>query len=444
MRQAIRNVSKELGPEAVIISNAKTADGIEIVAAVDYDETLFQVSIAAPAADQVSGEEAGDQAVPNDTTPGKNTKETDNVAGINIPSASNHSSGKQAEAGVHASTASSSPAMAAKSGPQNKTAMRRPHTGVITPVALKDLKSELGELRNMMESQLEGLAFGEQARLHPLRNKLIRYLVSYGFDVDLCRKEAEKIDDSWGFVKAWRAILQGLGKTVPIAKQDLLEKGGVVCLLGPTGVGKTTTIAKLAARYSLKYGSKNIALITTDNYRIGAHEQLRTYARILGIAVYGTRHASALADTVAMMPDKKLILVDTAGVSQRDERLQQQLEMLREAVPNAAKYLVLSAATQARSYAQVIKAYQSEKLAGCIFTKLDESVNLGGALSAAIKFKLPISHISNGQRVPEDLAPAVAAALVKQAVTVAQRIPGAAREEVPETTSRGNAVNANV
>ncbi len=443
MRQAIRNVSKDLGPEAVIISNAKTAEGIEIVAAVDYDETLFRVSIVSPAADSSPEDESTDQEI-SIASPAQApaVSATDKPAELKTA---------EVKSGLKPAVAASAPNAPASRIPATSkpnlpvtSPTRRANSGVITPVALKDLQSELGVLRNMMESQLEGLAFGEMARRHPLRSKLIRYLVSYGFDADICRREADKIDDSLSFVKAWRAILLNIGKALPLVQADIMEKGGIISLVGPTGVGKTTTIAKLAANYSLKFGSKNIALITTDNYRIGAHEQLRTYARILGIAVYGTKHAGALADTINMLHDKKLILVDTAGISQRDERLHQQLEMIQKAMPESVNYLVLSAATQARSYAQIVKAYQSIPLAGCIFTKLDECVNLGGALSAAIKFKLPIAYVSNGQKVPEDMHQATATSLIKQAITMAQRTPGSTGDEVLEKVKTGNMVNANV
>ncbi len=435
MRQAIRSVSKELGPDAVILSNAKTADGIELVAAVDYDETLFRAN----------GNSYESAAV----------EDTDDTMSGGVAAGTHDTGSADDEAAQFALTGRATDSQANAGGDlllddsmlvdAPEPADRQPATqGERPPSALKDLRSELGELRSMMEAQISELTWGERARRHPLRSKLIRYLTGYGFDPELCRREADRIADKQSFEEAWRSILFNISKALPVVEENLLERGGVLCLVGPTGVGKTTTIAKLAARYSLRNGSKNVALITMDNYRIGAHEQLRTYGRILGIDVHVAKNAGALMEILDVLEDKKLILVDTAGLGQRDERLVQQLEMMQSALPSAQNILVMSAATQPGSFAQIVKAYQRVPLAGCILTKIDEAVNIGGALSAMIKFQLPIAFISNGQRVPEDMQPAKAGMLLKQAISLAQRTPAPGKEEAVETAPRGNTLNVNV
>jgi len=185
--------------------------------------------------------------------------------------------------------------------------------------------------------------------------------------------------------------------------EDVVEKGGVIALVGPTGVGKTTTIAKLAARYALRRGVRHAALISTDNYRVGAHEQLRTYGRLLDIPLRNALNKEELQSHLDDLVDKDLVLIDTAGMSQRDLRISEQLSVLKESKANIKVYLVLAATSQLSGLEETISVFRGINLDGCILTKLDEATSIGPALSAIIEQKLPLAYVSDGQRVPEDL-----------------------------------------
>jgi flagellar biosynthesis protein FlhF len=208
---------------------------------------------------------------------------------------------------------------------------------------------------------------------------------------------------------------------VPVTDDDILTQGGVVALVGPTGVGKTTTVAKLAARYSLRHGSKRVALVTTDCYRIGAHEQLRTYGRILDVPVRVTSDETELRTVLQSLADKSLVLIDTAGMGQRDLRLSEHLALINSGLPRIRTYLVLGATAQMSGMEEIVSAFQGAKLTGCIATKVDETTRLGGLLSVVIDKHLPVAYLSDGQRVPEDLHPARAQDLVSRGVTLMQR-----------------------
>jgi flagellar biosynthesis protein FlhF len=215
-----------------------------------------------------------------------------------------------------------------------------------------------------------------------------------------------------------------------------------VALVGATGVGKTTTIAKLAARYALRHGRERVALVTTDSYRIAAHEQLRTYGRILGIPVRIANNREELTESLKLLSDKDLVLIDTAGMSQRDVRLSQQFSLVEEAAPAIKTYLVLSTTTHRAGLTEVVKTFGKVKLDGCILTKLDETTSLGGAISTLAEHKLPVAYVSDGQRVPEDIHIARAPNLIQRAVQVAQQTNQALEQESLTLAFSGMVANA--
>jgi flagellar biosynthesis protein FlhF len=180
----------------------------------------------------------------------------------------------------------------------------------------------------------------------------------------------------------------------------------VFALVGPTGVGKTTTVAKLAARFAVKYGTNALGLITLDAYRVAAHEQLRAYGRILGTPVHLAQDGATLRELLASMRGKRLVLIDTCGVGPRDERLNEMLAMLAEAGRDAQRVqpvLLLNAGSHTETLDETARAWRAPQAAGCILTKLDEAARVGGALDCALRYKLTLLGLTNGQRVPEDL-----------------------------------------
>jgi flagellar biosynthesis protein FlhF len=216
--------------------------------------------------------------------------------------------------------------------------------------------------------------------------------------------------------KAWEALLEMVQSQLYTTNNEILRQGGVFALVGPTGVGKTTTVAKLAALGAQKFGADKVALITTDTYRIGAYEQLATYGRIIGCPVKQVKDANELAEVLYHLRGKRLVLVDTAGMSQRDLRLTEQLNtLMRNVRVDIRSYLVLSATAQMGVLQETVKHFKKVQLSGCIFTKLDECLSLGEIISIAIQNRLPIGYLTNGQRVPEDIRVANAEKLVKKA-----------------------------
>ena len=215
-------------------------------------------------------------------------------------------------------------------------------------------------------------------------------------------------ESSWAAGVLERNLLSGEGEA------PLEDSGGVFALVGATGVGKTTSTAKLAAAFATRHGAANLGLITLDAYRVAAHEQLRAYGRILGVPVHTAHDRASLDDLLELLSAKKMVLIDTAGMAQRDARTRELLEMLSHRSVN--RLLVVNAAAQGETIEDVLQAYRASTCRGVILSKVDEAVKLGPALDAMIRHKLKVLAVANGQRVPEDWHRLSANALVQQAL----------------------------
>lgn len=273
------------------------------------------------------------------------------------------------------------------------------------------LFAELQAMRALLQDQLASLSSSVAAvdaqRRNPLQVKLMTRLLTAGFSPELARSVASNAPAvvEGESAEAWlQDVLAHNLKCVGEA-DGIVERGGVYALVGPTGVGKTTTVAKLAARYAVRHGTSSLGLITLDSYRVGAHEQLRTYGRILGAPVHLAQDGATLRELLASMQGKRLVLIDTCGISQRDERLAEMMNALATAGTAArpvARVLLLNSASHAETIEDVARAWRAHEAAGAILTKLDEAARIGGALDALLRHKLALFGLTNGQRVPED------------------------------------------
>ena len=260
-------------------------------------------------------------------------------------------------------------------------------------------------LRSLVEGQLAGFAFNDLKRRDAAKADVLRRLIAAGFGAPLARELVAELPDGLDAARGLRLIKSTLQRRLPLAAgaETLVEQGGMFALVGPTGVGKTTTVAKLAAECALKRGAGSLALVTTDTYRIGAVDQLRIYGKILGVPVFAIRDEADLRATLAELRMRHLVLIDTVGMSQRDRRLADQVALLAGGGSRVRRILLLSAVSQASVLEDVARAYRGAELAGCILTKVDEALMLGGALDVLIRHRLTLHYVTNGQRVPEDL-----------------------------------------
>jgi flagellar biosynthesis protein FlhF len=366
-RQALRDIRNELGSEAVILSNRKMAKGVEIIAVAN--DSILKL------AEYASKPRTPEPVVPKEPPTAITPVRSEHVPTIKIPAKATM------QAGVETAAISKKPAAVAESA----------------------ILGEIASLRKMLQSSMDRPAADTGKQLDKQRAGLLRTLLNSGFSSVLSRKLLDSIPPGNANAAAWIKQVLKRNLLVPEEEDDIVTTGGVYALVGPTGVGKTTTTAKLAARGVVRFGVDKVALLTTDSYRIGAYDQLKIYGRILGLPVHAVKDADDLRLTISSLKDKHLILIDTVGMGQRDERVTGQNEILDEA--GVSRILLLNATCDGDTLDDVVRMYEGSRAVACIPTKLDEAVNVGMVLDVAVRHHLMLHYMANGQRVPEDLHP---------------------------------------
>jgi flagellar biosynthesis protein FlhF len=357
MREALTSIRTDLGPDAVMLSSRKLPNGVEVIAAVDYDDSLLGGGAAAPAR-------------PEETS----TVQLDEYEQV---------------ARRLSSTESAVPTTA--------------QAAAVDAPAESSVALEIKDLRRLLETQLASLAWSDLNRQSPVRARLLRELAKLGVDSTLAAELADDVPSTASYQEAMRIVVRRFGERLPLVAWDMADDGGVFAIVGPTGVGKTTSIAKIAARFVLRHSVEELGLVSTDTYRIGARQQLNNFARILRAPMHIAENAADLGRVLDSFSDKKLVLIDTAGMSQRDVRLANQFTTLKVEGHSVRTVLALSAGADRACLAEAGKVFKAANPEALIVTKLDEAATLGGILSMAISSGLPIAYLSDGQRVPEDL-----------------------------------------
>lgn len=282
---------------------------------------------------------------------------------------------------------------------------------------IANMMLEIRNMRNVIEAQLAEISWGATQQREPIKSMIFGSMLTAGFSSGLSKQLADNIPAKQTEKEAKKWVESVLVKNLKTMdkEEEMLDKGGIFAVIGPTGVGKTTTTAKLAARYVMKHGTDKIGLITTDSYRVGGHEQLRIYGKILGVMVHSVKDEADLKIALNELKNKHIILIDTVGVSQRDKMVSEQVAMLSDQRLNIQKLLCLNSTNTGDTLIDVIKAYKGQGLAGCIMTKIDEAITVGNVLDVIVREKLKLFYVTDGQRVPEDLHLADKQRLVQRA-----------------------------
>ena len=394
MRTAMKLVRDELGADASIIGNRRVAGGVELTAALDY-----QIP-AAPARQ------------PNPALEAELRQTQAKIASAQAELVSR----AQGDAGKDRQLLGAPPSMPAAS---LAAALQQPQAApaaVSDQRALDAMRFELHGLRELIEVQLGSIAWGQLQNRRPQQANLWRRLQRMGLSAELAKALLERVANVAEPRQAWRMLLAHLAHAIKTPKQEPMDEGGVIALVGPAGMGKTTTLAKLAARYVLKYGAQHIALVSLDSYRIGAQEQLKTLGRILDVPVTLVDPGQSLTQALAPLARKRVVLIDTAGLPGNDPALRMQLETLASRGVNAKNYLVMAATSQSQVLKAAYHSYKRCGLSGCILTKLDEAASLGEVLGLAIGQQLPVAYVTDGPRIPDDLHVPRSHQLVSRAV----------------------------
>ncbi|UCO99883.1 flagellar biosynthesis protein FlhF [Metapseudomonas lalkuanensis] len=412
MRQAMKLVRDELGADAAIIGNRRVAGGVELTAALDYP-------LPAPAPSK-----------PNPALEAELRKTQARIAQaqaeLTTRAIADAGKDRQLFAGQPLTAIEPElPESALAAAIERPRAVPRPVETVSAPksagvdqAALDAMRFELSGLRELIEVQLGSIAWSQMQSRRPQQASLWRRLQRMGLPAELARALLDKVANVSDPRQAWRMLLAHLAHAIRTPQVEPMEEGGVIALVGPAGMGKTTTLAKLAARYVLKYGAQNVALVSMDSFRIGAQEQIKTLGRILNVPVTLVDPGQSLTQAVAPLARKRVVLIDTAGLPINDPALTMQLEALASRAINAKNYLVMAATSQSQVLKAAYHSYKRCGLVGCIITKADEAASLGEVLGLAIGQHLPVAYLADGPRIPDDLQVPRSHQLVSRAVSL--------------------------
>lgn len=456
-REALQKLRAELGEDAIILSTKQTAAGTEVLAASSNDmdnltgTSANQTGSAAASRPSPAAQEEGRIAPPSWRQTDRQAFEQQQRAAKPSPVADTESvysprakqPARHEGLGVAARPANNpvvntAPVSNLNTGwHEQKTPAHAPeyHLADTQAEMLSDIGrqralaagdsmvqeqaqvlEEIKQMRQLMKDQMAMLTWRDSVERNPLRGELWNTLSNAGFSPLFARTVADKMpeDLNESQLQDWLSNVLNRNLSVIKPEEDIVERGGAWALVGPTGVGKTTTTAKLAARCVVKYGADSLGLITTDSYRIGAQDQLRIYGKILGVQVYTAQNDADLAQLRSSMQRKRLLLIDTVGMGQRDNRVGEQTQMLIDS--HVKRLLLLNGTCHPETLEDVVRHYKNRGLEGAILTKLDESIKLGGVLDVTMRHKLKLHYMATGQRVPEDLFLADPRVLVHRAL----------------------------
>lgn len=482
MRQAMQRVREEIGPDAVIVSNHRVAGGVEVVAAHEHEYEAAQQEFKRKRAAEKQQKHAASQKLHSNladelrkaqariataqdapAAPKQKNRQMDDEA--DLSEILDTLKQRQRSRVVPARAAEPARTAPALDPTRRETPVVRPKptpppateplvaTGIDDEQAvIRSLQDEIESLKTVLNQPARPepeprfqpeptdipdpfeappepprpVASKPRAKpRHEQANSAIvrveRRLERIGLGPQLSRQFSAVVDDHDDLDDAWRSALTRFSDALPVMGEDFIERGGMIAFVGPTGVGKTTTIGKLAARYVLKHGSSSVALVTTDSYRIAAHEQLLTFGRILDVPVRVVDENNSLDEVLASLRSKRLVLIDTAGMNAHEPHTQAQLDMLDDVSVRMKKLLVLSCSSQRHVIESAYETYAPLGLNGCVLSKLDESGNLGEALDLVVENGLAVSYVTDGQRVPDDIGVAHKRDLVSRAVVTAQK-----------------------
>ncbi|WP_426417577.1 flagellar biosynthesis protein FlhF [Aestuariirhabdus sp. LZHN29] len=413
MRQALKLVKDDLGDDAAIVSQRKVAGGVEVAASIEanlprsaafgsaearsgLDGALAKAREKVVAAEQGVGS-AGAQAQPI----GEQHVASADAVRRTLQSLQSERNGTASAPATHSSVASQG-------------------TGQQT---LELMRDELNNMKELLQQQLGSVAWGQFVERSPQQAMFWRRLTGMGLSAAMCKQLLTVIEPGKPATHNWRQVLAALARQLSTTQKNLVMEGGIFAFIGPTGAGKTTTIGKLATQYVLEHGPDQVALVTTDCYRVGAAEQVKALGRILNVAVRVVENPRQLQPTLDGLSDKSLVLIDTAGLHHQDPNLQLQLAMLNNVRPMVRSLLVLACTSQQQVMRAAYHTYGGARLVGSVFTKIDEATSMGEAISLVCEHGLPVSYLADGQRIPEDICQARAHSLISRAVAISEQLP---------------------
>lgn len=420
MRSALKAIRDEQGPDAVILSTRHSSQGVEVCAAVDIELAASQGSLGETAA----------------------LKQLERAAMAELERSATEAAAAAAATPVRLVSQNAAPVALTRMAPETLdddglllAALNHGLDGETN----RSVGAELRSLRSLLEQQLAALAWNDFTRREPLKARALADLASLGLDRGLALRLVGDLPAGLADDQVQRMPYAMLARRIQVSAAALPVHGALM-LIGPSGSGKTTTLSKLAARYVLEHDAANLVILSTDDERLGSHEQLRSLGRLLGVRVEAVKSGEELAARIAALPGR-CILIDSPGVAPRDTHAAGAYRALRERCPTLQTMLVIPASAQAGVIEETVEHFGPGIANCCVVTRIDEAVTLGGVLSVLARSLLPVAYCCEGPRIPDDLKPARAHQLVARAVELARQAPSSADDDLL-ARRYGGSVNA--
>lgn len=455
-REALAKARKAFGDGTLILSNRPTANGVEVVATAEDTLATLESAVAGPASASQGNPQR--QGAPSYREVASKVEEDADQLAMSTLSFQDYVRERMLRRRAESSqppvpkpvsmpepvapepvpvqrprpTLTQRIAIDIEPAPAPAPAPRKPAPMAASPSVNKIVMDELHAMKELIEDRFNTLTWLGQAKQNPIQSNMMLKMIRAGYSPTLSRAILERLPEDLDAPESVRWVMDVLERNLRTDADmpALHEEGGVFALMGATGVGKTTTAAKLAGLCARTHGPGSVGLITLDTYRVGAHEQLRAYGKMLGVVAHLAHDKAALQDLLGLLSNKKMVLVDTTGIAPRDPRKRELLELLD--LPQIKRLLVLNAGGHGDTLDEAVGCFKGDTIQQTILSKTDEAVKLGPAIDACIRHQLMLRGITTGQRVPEDWEPAVAAKLVRSSM----RSTGASAHD-PKTSDLG-------
>ncbi len=442
IHDAIQKVREELGPDAVVLSTEKNRHGVEIIAALDFDATVLEQKLAdqeqpatvvesQPMVNEETLSQAIEKSIEKQFSEQMN-KISETIVKFQIES--NEDRNKIYDS-LNTKIDTLHKSVEEKYIEQQRartenfsvlqkqvTQLRDEFTDYMTSALPDEMNSimqiheEIGDLKDVLGCQTKLLDWAKWGKNNPSGISLISRLVNAGFGVGLSKNVMSNISDISNSETAWRNVIELLSAGIKTPAVDVQKDGGVVMALGRTGVGKTTTLAKIATKYVIENGPNDVVFINLDDKRVGGFDQLDTYGRILNVPVYRFDGEENMRSILKIIRSKALVLIDTAGVTEPGEEIENFVNNLNRNKVNVHKLLLMSANTQLHNLKEIVDGFKKCQPNGCVITKTDESSQLGNVITVSIEDDLPVYFETHGQQVPEDISSIEPSSLIQRAI----------------------------
>ena len=440
---AMQAAKQELGADLAILSSKNVNGGVELICAIDYDESIIDNSQSSfnhvdkrldnkplnqnvrqnlTVQNLVKNENYnidpnGSNSLNNNTMQPMSNYNEDYMSSIDDSAVSYHPQKKNDATLADQSKASNiNPAqlsqlkdkisefgnLHAKNKKQSKINKSTKKSEWLEDPSLSAMKGELKSLRGFLEHQLNGLAWNDYQKRSPLKTEILKKLFSSGLDISIVKAICENIQEECSLQKAWLESMNLLRQKIPVGNHANKAKKTVAVFSGSSGSGKTTSLIKMAANLIIKYGRERIVILTLDTQKVASIEQIKTYGKVLGVKVINIFDRNELVEALDVFHKQKFILIDTAGHPKQSKQAEIQQSWLKSIQVPFINYCICNIVHQSDWLIELVNSVKLNRDDRLIATHVDEVKSLAPLFNVMIRTQTEMPYYCNGQKIPDD------------------------------------------